>query len=260
MTKITINIDTGDGEPKVTTVTENPATNVPKTNPAKEETPIDRPKEEIPVEEKNEESPKEEKKDETSLEKKSTIDDSSEKADSEKMNMTAEEHAKMSHEKKIPSEEKASKEESSKADHSKMNMTVDEHSKMQHANAPMGIAGHDHHKMIADFRLKFFVALGITIPVMVLSPMLQKLVGVNFQFPGSQYVAFALSSVVFFYGGFPFLKGFWNEVKNRAPGMMILIAVAISTAYIYSAATVFGLKGEDFFWELATMITIMLLG
>ena len=90
--------------------------------------------------------------------------------------------------------------------------------------------------------------------------MLQMLVGINWQFPGSQYVAFALSTVVFFYGGFPFLKGFWNEVKSRTPGMMILIAVAISTAYIYSTAIVFGLKGEDFFWELATLITIMLLG
>ena len=131
---------------------------------------------------------------------------------------------------------------------------------MQHGNAPMGMQGHDHHKMIADFRLRFFICLGISIPIMILSPMLQKLVGINWQFPGSQYVAFALSSVVFFYGGFPFLKGFWNEIKTRAPGMMILIAVAISTAYIYSAATVFGLKGEDFFWELATLITIMLLG
>ena len=126
-------------------------------------------------------------------------------------------------------------------DHSKMNMSAEEHAKMQHGNAPMGHAGHDHQKMIADFKLKFFIALGITIPVMALSPMLQKLVGVNWQFAGSQYISFALSSIVFFYGGLPFLKGFWNELKNRAPGMMILIAVAISAAYIYSTATVFGL-------------------
>ncbi len=124
----------------------------------------------------------------------------------------------------------------------------------------MGMQGYDHHKMIADFRLRFFICLGLSIPIMILSPMLQMLVGINWQFSGSQYVAFALSTVVFFYGGFPFLKGFWNEIKSRAPGMMILIAVAISTAYIYSTATVFGLEGEDFFWELATLITIMLLG
>ncbi len=255
MTKITINIDTDDGEPKVTTVTENPGANVPKTEPAKEETPIDKPKEEIPVEEKKEESPKDEKKEETSSEKKSTTNESSEKGDLEKMDMTAEEHAKMSADKAKPSEEKSAKE-----DHSKMDMTPEEHSKMQHGNAPMGHAGHDHHKMIADFRLRFFICLGISVPIMILSPMLQKLVGINWQFAGSQYVAFALSSAVFFYGGLPFLKGFWNEIKTRTPGMMILIAVAISTAYIYSAATVFGLKGEDFFWELATLITIMLLG
>ena len=260
MTKITINIDTDDGDPKVTTVTENPKTDVPKAEPAKEETPIDKPKEEISVEEKKEESPKEEKKDETSSEKKSTTDESSDKDDSEKMEMTAEEHAKMSEEKTKPSEEKSARDESAKEDHSKMNMTAEEHSKMQHGNAPMGHAGHDHHKMIADFKLKFFISLGITIPVMALSPMIQKLVGVNWQFAGSQYISFALSSIVFFYGGFPFLKGFWNEVKGRAPGMMILIAVAISAAYIYSTATVFGLKGEDFFWEMTSLISIMLLG
>ena len=159
-----------------------------------------------------------------------------------------------------PSEKEAPKQDSSKMDHSKMDMTAEEHAKMQHGNAPMGMQGHDHHKMIADFRLRFFICLGLSIPIMVLSPMLPMLVGINWQFAGSQYLAFALSSVVFFYGGLPFLKGFWKEVKDRAPGMMILIAVAISTAYIYSAATVFGLEGEDFFWELATLITIMLLG
>ena len=111
-------------------------------------------------------------------------------------------------------------------------MSNEEHAKMQHGNAPTGVQGHDHHKMIADFRLRFFICLGISVPIMILSPMLQMLVGINWQFAGSQYVAFALSSVVFFYGGFPFLKGFWNEIKTRAPGMMILIAVAISTAYL----------------------------
>ncbi|MHA4807864.1 copper-translocating P-type ATPase [Flavitalea flava] len=221
MTKITINIDTEGDEPKVTATTENPNADIPKAEPPKEDIPNEHPKEATS----KEESPKEEKKEETTSGKESTKDKSSDKDDSKKMDMTE-----------------------------------DEHAKMQHGNAPMGMQGHDHHKMIADFRLRFFICLGISIPIMILSPMLQKLVGINWQFPGSQYVAFALSTAVFFYGGFPFLKGFWNEIKNRAPGMMILIAVAISTAYIYSAATVFGLKGEDFFWELATLITIMLLG
>jgi Cu2+-exporting ATPase len=182
----------------------------------------------------------------------------SSEVDHSKMDMSKEEHAKMSDQK--PSEKESSDTESSAKDGSKMDMTEEEHTKMQHGNAPMGMQGHDHHKMIADFRLRFFICLGLSIPIMALSPMLQKLAGINWEFAGSQYIAFALSTVVFFYGGLPFLKGFWNELKNRAPGMMILIAVAISTAYIYSAATVFGLKGEDFFWELATLITIMLLG
>ena len=135
-------------------------------------------------------------------------------------------------------------------------------SNMQHgANPSMGMAGHNHHAMmIADFRKRFYVVLLLTIPIMLLSTMIQRFMGVNWQFAGSQYISFALSSIVFFYGGLPFLKGFWNELKNRAPGMMILIAVAISAAYIYSTATVFGLKGEDFFWEMTSLISIMLLG
>jgi Cu2+-exporting ATPase len=164
-------------------------------------------------------------------------------------------------EKPKEAKKESSKDESSGKSDTKMNMTKEEHAKMSKDTVPMGMEGHDHHKMmIADFRLRFFIVLALTIPVMALSPMLQKLFGINWQFSGSQYVAFALSSVVYFYGGFPFLKGFWNEIKNRTPGMMILIAVAITTAYIYSAATVFGLEGEDFFWELASLIAIMLFG
>ena len=90
--------------------------------------------------------------------------------------------------------------------------------------------------------------------------MIQKFIGVNWQFTGSPYILFALSSVVFFYGGWPFLKGFVNEVKTKSPGMMILIGFAITVAYIYSVAIVFGLQGMDFFWELSTLILIMLLG
>jgi Cu2+-exporting ATPase len=90
--------------------------------------------------------------------------------------------------------------------------------------------------------------------------MIQKFIGVDWDFKGSKYILFALSSVVFFYGGWPFFKGLVNEVKTKNPGMMFLIGFAISVAYIYSVAIVFGLKGMDFFWELATLILIMLLG
>lgn len=142
-------------------------------------------------------------------------------------------------------------------DHSKMN-----HSEMQHgANPPMGMAGHDHHKMmIDDFKKRFFVVLILTIPIMLLSPMIQQFIGMDWQFTGSLYILFGLSTVVFIYGGWPFLKGLVTELKDKNPGMMTLIGFAISVAYIYSTATVFGLKGMDFYWELASLILIMLLG
>ena len=119
---------------------------------------------------------------------------------------------------------------------------------------------HNHTGMIADFQKRFYVVLALTVPIMLLSPMIQQFMGVNWQFPGSQYIVFALSSIVFFYGGMPFLKGLIDEVKAKNIGMMFLIGFAITVAYIYSVAIVFGLQGMDFFWELATLILIMLLG
>mgnify|MGYP003460321951 FL=1 len=138
-----------------------------------------------------------------------------------------------------------------------------DHSKMQHdhGSIPMGMAGHDHHKMmIADFKKRFWVSLILTIPVLILSPMIQGFFGYSLSVPGNPYVLLALSSIIYFWGGWPFLKGFITEIKQKGPGMMTLIAMAISVAYFYSTATVFGLKGMDFFWELATLIVIMLLG
>lgn len=141
-------------------------------------------------------------------------------------------------------------------------MTKHEHGKIQHGvNPSMGMAGHDHHKMmIADFKRRFFVVLFLTVPIMLLSPMIQHWLNVHWQFTGSNYVLLALSTVVFIYGGFPFLKGFVTEIKTKSPGMMLLIGFAITVAYSYSVAVVFGLQGMDFFWELATLILIMLLG
>jgi Cu2+-exporting ATPase len=140
-----------------------------------------------------------------------------------------------------------------------------QHSSQDHSHHDMnpstGHADHDHHKMmIDDFKKRFYVTLIITIPVMLLSPMIQQWFHFNFSFAGSTYLLFALSTIVFFYGGMPFLKGLVGEIKQKALGMMTLIAVAITTAYAYSVATVFGLQGMDFFWELCTLILIMLLG
>ncbi|QEC78807.1 copper-translocating P-type ATPase [Mucilaginibacter ginsenosidivorax] len=137
-----------------------------------------------------------------------------------------------------------------------------EHQQMHHSHDPhMGMSEHDHHAMmIADFKKRFYVVLALTAPIMLLSTMIQHFMGVNWQFKGSSYILFALSSVVFVYGGWPFLAGLVSEAKARNPGMMFLIGFAITVAYSYSVAIVFGLKGMDFFWELATLILIMLLG
>jgi len=131
------------------------------------------------------------------------------------------------------------------------------------AETKMPHAGHDHHAhMAADFRKRFWISLVLTLPILVLSPMLQTLVGLReaIRFPGDIYVLFGLSSAVFWYGGWPFLKGLFAELKSRQFGMMTLISVAIATAYLYSSAVVFGLTGKMFFWELASLIDIMLLG
>lgn len=128
-------------------------------------------------------------------------------------------------------------------------------------NPKHGHTGHDHHRMmIKDFKKRFWISLVLSIPVLVLSPMIQKFFGFELVFEGSKYVIFVLSSIIFFHGGWPFLKGMFGEIKKASPGMMTLIAVAISVAYFYSAAVVFGLPGKMFFWELATLIVIMLLG
>lgn len=129
------------------------------------------------------------------------------------------------------------------------------------SNPPMGHAEHDHHRMmIADFRRRFWVSLVLTVPILILSPMIQRWFGFELNFFGDKYLLFGLSSVVFFYGGFPFLKGALGEFKKKNIGMMTLIALAITVAYLFSTAVVFGFPGEDFFWELATLIDIMLLG
>jgi Cu2+-exporting ATPase len=116
--------------------------------------------------------------------------------------------------------------------------------------------------MVADFKKRFWVSLVITIPVLILSPLIQGLLGIEdiVGFSGDRFVLWGLSSVIFFYGGFPFLKGIFGELKSRNPGMMTLIALAIAVAYVYSSAVVFGLTGKIFFWELATLIDVMLLG
>jgi len=125
-----------------------------------------------------------------------------------------------------------------------------------------GHAGHDHGAMITDFRLRFWVSLALTVPILLLSPLIQSVLGIGdaLAFVGDSYALFALSSIVYFYGGWPFLTGLLDEFGKRQPGMMTLISLAITVAYLYSAAVVLGLPGGVFFWELATLIDVMLLG
>ena len=122
--------------------------------------------------------------------------------------------------------------------------------------------GHDHEGMIADYRRRFWVVLVATIPILALAPMIQGWLGLEdaLRFPGDRYVLAGLSSLVFFYGGWPFLKGFLQEITARDIGMMTLISVAITAAYAYSIGMVAIGSDETFFWELATLIAVMLLG
>jgi Cu2+-exporting ATPase len=139
----------------------------------------------------------------------------------------------------------------------------DSHQLKQHSQQ-----GHDHHAdhqaMIADFRQRFWVCLILTVPVLLLSPTIKQFLHLEHKFVFSAstdlYILFILSSLIFFYGGWPFLKGLVSEISHRQAGMMTLVAVAITTAYVYSVLVVFGLPGMIFFWELATLIDVMLLG
>ncbi|MBN2075183.1 MAG: copper-translocating P-type ATPase [Dehalococcoidales bacterium] len=163
-----------------------------------------------------------------------------------------------------------SKNEHTHMEHDNGNMSG--HQAMEHDMGSMH-AGHDnmadhsghgshHAMMVADFRRRFWISLIITIPILILSPLIQKFLGIEgkISFTGESYVLFVLSSAIFFYGGWPFLKGIYSELKSKSPGMMTLIALAITVAYVYSSAVVFGLSGSVFFWELATLIDVMLLG
>ena len=119
---------------------------------------------------------------------------------------------------------------------------------------------HEGHS-VADFRRRFWICLALTFPVILISPGLPLIPGGRIvAVPGADWMLLSLASFLYIYGGVPFLKGLVRELRDRRPGMMTLVAVAISVAYFYSAATVVGIKGMPFFWELATLIDIMLLG
>src|SRR5918992_3596122 len=135
---------------------------------------------------------------------------------------------------------------------------------MEHkSEAHSGHEGHGHggHDHAAMFRDKFWLTLALTIPVVFFSEMFQMLLGYSAPaFPGSQLIPPVLGTIIFFYGGWPFLSGGIDEARRRQPGMMLLIALAITVAFLASLATEFGAFDLDFWWELAALIAIMLLG
>jgi Cu2+-exporting ATPase len=151
-------------------------------------------------------------------------------------------------------------EKSEPRDHGKHNS---DHEMPKGHNDHDGSQNEDHHAhMVADFRRRFWISLVFSIPIVLLAPLIQGVMGIKgrLDFTGDSYVQFGFSTLVFFYGGWPFLKGLFEELKKKSPGMMTLIGVAVIVAYTYSSAVIFGLKGKVFFWELATLIDIMLLG
>ncbi len=162
-------------------------------------------------------------------------------------------------------------EHTKKHNHTEHNSAEHQHAEHQHGEHQHGggdhSGGHDGHSHTDHtgheimFRNRFWVSLLISIPVLIYSPTIQG--WLNFSaptFPGSQWVTPLFAIIVFFYGGMPFLQMAVPEIKNRQPGMMTLISLAISVAFIYSIATIFADLGIGFFWELVTLIDVMLLG
>lgn len=156
-----------------------------------------------------------------------------------------------------------------------MNNNGEEHNHQNHMNysnqmhhdnhASHHHSGHAHHH--GNFKVKFFVSLIFAIPIILLSPLMGVNLPFQFTFPGSEWVVLTLSTILFFYGGKPFLSGGKDEIATKKPGMMTLVALGISVAYIYSLYAFYmnnfsSATGHtmDFFWELATLILIMLLG
>ena len=174
---------------------------------------------------------------------------------------TKHEHHQMKHDASAQKPTDHTAMDHSKMDHTKMDHTKMDHGAMDHSTqgGHGGHAGH-HEGMIADFKRRFWVVLMLSIPIVILSSMIQMLFGYHLEFRGSKIILFVLSSIVFFYGGIPFLKGALEEIKTRKLGMMMLITLAIVTAYVYSTLTTFILVGSEFYFELSTLILIMLLG
>ena len=180
----------------------------------------------------------------------------------EEMNHEQMDHLHMNHEQMGHRQMENTQLDHEHMDHEEMDHQHMDHQHTGHENSEnQGGDHHDHHQMmVADFRKRFYVSLILMVPILLFTPMIQDWLGIDLHFKGDRTILFGLSTILFFYGGWPFLKGARDEAKAKSPAMMMLIALAITTSYVYSALTVFVLEGHDFFWELATLIVIMLLG
>lgn len=147
--------------------------------------------------------------------------------------------------------------------HDHKNMKFNDHKSHEQHESSSGHEGHDKHAGHNPdmFKQKFWLSLLLTIPALVFSHTVQSWFGVSWMFPGSEYIPAVFGIIIFFYGGLVFLKSAKTELADKQPGMMTLISMAITVAFGYSLAVTFNLvEGMDFWWELATLVTIMLLG
>jgi Cu2+-exporting ATPase len=248
MAKITNNINVEGEEPKVITTVENAKAETPEVEPPKgesqkEDVPKEQPKGGTP----KEESPKEEKKEETSSKKGTTKDEPSGKDDSKKMDMSEEEHSKMTAGK--PSEKESSKDDSSKKVDSKMAYE-------------MGHGGKDMAAIVKDLRNRFWICLVFTIPIFIYAPM-----GGLFDAPQPPFGLelnvwlFILATIAVLYPSWSFFVSAWRSIKAGKLGMAVLIVLSVGTGYFFSIISIFFLKGGNQFFEaVAVLLVFILLG
>ncbi len=128
---------------------------------------------------------------------------------------------------------------------------------MQHA----AHGGHDHHAMMErDFKCRFFIVAALTVPVLILSPTVQGWLGFRLSFPGARYLLFALASLITIYGTWPFYKGAVKAIRRGVLDMSVLVSIAVTAGYLFSVGTTFAFRAVDFYWEISTLVAVLLLG
>ncbi|HLT00404.1 MAG TPA: copper-translocating P-type ATPase [Acholeplasma sp.] len=147
-------------------------------------------------------------------------------------------------------------------DHSHHNHNHHDHSHHGHHghHSHHGHGGHDHSAHIKDYLIRFIISTILSIPVLIFSQQFQEWFNYSISFPFDEYVVLVLATAIFIYGGIPFFSAAYYEIKAKEPAMMSLVALAITVSYVYSVMVTFGFAGMDFYWELVTLIDIMLLG